>query len=140
MAGQKLLVVGGSGFLGLALKTLLEADATTRTQIDLQNFSKPDVDLVLARKYSHVAICAAATDIEYCFKNPEISQQINVTGTIQLLDCIRKVGAVPIFFSTDYVFTRQHRLLKEEDEKVKPIDRLAAIKGKVATINNKIRP
>ena len=117
---NKLLVVGSTGFLGSALVRELKTDGTDRSQIDLLKFSQTNVDAVLARGFSHVAICAAATDIEFCFKNPTVSHQINVAGTIKLLERIWHAGAVPIFFSTDYAFAPKESPHAEDDEK-KPL-------------------
>jgi dTDP-4-dehydrorhamnose reductase len=119
-ANSKLLVVGRNGFLGSTLVNEIQADSVDRTQIDLARLNSSSVDGVLSLGYSHVAICAAATDIEFCFRNPNNSFQINVLGTIELLKKIKEVGSTPIFFSTDYVFKPKETPHKEEDEK-KPV-------------------
>ncbi len=116
-ANSDLLVIGSNGFLGSTLVGELGADSADRSQIDLTNFSEVSAGEILGRGYRHVAICAAATDIEFCFKNPQESHQINVLGTIELLGKIRRIGAVPIFFSSDYVFTSKELPHREEDEK-----------------------
>lgn len=117
-ANSGLLVIGSNGFLGSTLVAELRADSADRRQIDLTNFTSSPADEILGRGYRYVAICAAATDIEFCYKNPKESHQINVLGTIELLEKVKRTGAVPIFFSSDYVFSSKEIPHQENDEKI----------------------
>jgi dTDP-4-dehydrorhamnose reductase len=63
-------------------------------------------------------ICAAITDVEKCFQNRSLSEQVNVLGTKHLLEAIKKSGAIPVFFSSDYVF--HGNLPNKESDKRNP--------------------
>jgi dTDP-4-dehydrorhamnose reductase len=90
-------IIGSTGFLGSHLLRYL-SDASALS-IDL---SQPITHSFKAGE--HVVICAAITDVEKCFQDRAFSNLVNVAGTKVLLDRIRMAGAIPVFFSSDYVF------------------------------------
>jgi dTDP-4-dehydrorhamnose reductase len=100
-------IIGSTGFLGShLLKSLSDASALS-------------VDLTQPINHSfkageHVLICAAITDVEKCFQDRALSNQVNVAGTKALLDRIQMAGAIPVFFSSDYVFGN-NEIHKEND-------------------------
>lgn len=105
MSQSKTLIVGHNGFLGSILQAALAADSVGREALDLsQSISPTFVARLNEHRYDYVVICAAMADIEQCFLQPDLSEQINVRGTREVLDAIRASGAVPVFFSSDYVF------------------------------------
>ena len=116
MDKQKIVIVGRTGFLGAALERGLasrfEVCALSREELNLEN--PADIDLQGAQ---YVAICAAITDVEACYKNQAHANQVNVAGTISLLQKIAEAGAVPIFFSSDYVFRPNDSPHLEADDK-----------------------
>lgn len=77
-----MLVIGSSGFLGSTLVSKLGADAADRKQIDLAKSQSSSIDELLGRGYGYIAISAAVTDIEFCYKNPTESRQINVEEVV----------------------------------------------------------
>lgn len=117
----RILIVGNTGFLGSSLTSSLQSmgfpvDSTDRRSLD---FSKPIPKSFEASlqtgTYKYVIVCVAIADVEKCFKEPELSQYINVTGTLELLGMIQRSGAIPIFFSSDYVFAKGKEIYQEED-------------------------
>ncbi|MFL5811963.1 MAG: SDR family oxidoreductase [Bdellovibrionia bacterium] len=100
------LVVGSTGFLGATLVSQLEsATGIDRSLVDLSHpISPAALDAMRAGDYRFVIICAGITDVEKCFRDRELSDRVNISGTIGLLNAIRQIGATPIFFSSDYVF------------------------------------
>ena len=107
---MKLLVIGKTGFLGSFLSASrgdesLCVESVGRDVVDLSRPIDARFRQFLERGSFHaVAICAAVTDIERCFQNQHESYQINVTGTLGVLDILREMRLKPIYFSSDYVF------------------------------------
>lgn len=103
-----MLIVGGGGFLGSCLArslTSMKVSAPGRDALDLGQPVSPEVLAQFeARQFSYVLICGGITDVERCAREPALSEQVNVRGTIALLELAKKSGAKPIFFSSDYVF------------------------------------
>ena len=118
---MKIAIVGHNGFLGSMLveKLSLSFDTVTFERSELNLSDNDLIEKLDFKKYDcrYVIICAAVTDVETCFKNREHSEQVNVSGTQKLLQKTLEAGAVPVFFSTDYVFKYSEIPLKEEDEK-----------------------
>lgn len=118
----KIIIFGSAGFLGSMMTHKLlsqfEIVSFDRGQLDLSNNDL--IEKIDFRKYScdYVIFCAAITDIESCFKQKEHSYQINVVSTKKLLQKTKEAGAIPIFFSSDYVFSYCDRPLIENDEKL----------------------
>lgn len=106
---SRTLVVGSTGFLGSTLVTNLpSAIGMDRNLLDLSNpISASAANALKAGDFQFIVICAAITDVEKCFKDRELSNRINVSGTIELLNVIRQTGAIPVFFSSDYVFANR---------------------------------
>jgi dTDP-4-dehydrorhamnose reductase len=100
---MRTLLVGATGFLGSHLRGPLGCDAAGRSDIDLLA-PAPSRWRKLVQGYDRVLICAAVADVETCARDPETTTAVNVTGTCALIDVVRDAGAIPVFFSTDYVF------------------------------------
>jgi dTDP-4-dehydrorhamnose reductase len=115
----KFLVVGASGFLGRHIWQYLKSAGhevvgtqTTPKRNDLVTFELLDhriescVDPLFFKTTSKVfvIICAALSQMDRCLKEKELSHKINVGNTIQLIQDIRKLNAVPVFISTNCVY------------------------------------
>ena len=105
---MKLLVTGGSGFLGRRVaahfKTLgwqvltpshNELDITAATAIQAW---------ILAHGPEAVIHTAAVSDTGLCQREPEWSWQINVEGCVHLAEACREVGAKLVMCSSDQVY------------------------------------
>jgi dTDP-4-dehydrorhamnose reductase len=93
-------------------------ESMNRSEIDFsQPISTSAEHRIKSGNYQYVAICAAITDVEQCYRDQKLSEQVNVVATTEILKAIRSSGAVPIFFSSDYVFPNTVALHREEDRR-----------------------
>lgn len=119
---KKVLLLGSTGFLGSCLKQQLPAasltvDVLDREAVDLGRPLGDAVGRVMDEKrYDCVIVCAAISDVERCFREPDLSHAVNVSGTIELFRLMGEYGAVPVFFSSDYVFSGGVAPYAEVDE------------------------
>lgn len=121
MGSYQSLLIGKSGFLGQALTSGLlrrarKVIALGRSDIDLTK--KAYDSTKICAEYTGVQsiiLCAAITDVEICFSDQETSKQVNVTGTIEVLEAARDLGIKPVFFSSDYVFGSGNAPFSEDD-------------------------
>ncbi len=111
----RLLIIGANGQLGHALSThakpalfsCLESVMTTdKTKLDL---TKPDQITNLLKDYRpHVVINAAAyTEVDAAEEHSELAKAVNATAVGVLAEVTKKIDAVLVHFSTDYVFDGQ---------------------------------
>lgn len=105
---MKLLVTGGSGFLGRRVVAYFE---TLGWQVLAPGHGQLDItDAYALRAWfrenrPHAVIhTAAVSDTGACQQKPEWSETINVTGTLNLAACCREVGAKLVICSSDQVY------------------------------------
>jgi nucleoside-diphosphate-sugar epimerase len=107
---MKVLVTGGSGYLGRSVRRYFEADDLSRRS-GLDILDPHDVRMV--GEYDLIIHLAAYLD-----KSPDAAEQVfltNVEGTVNLLRHVRK-DAVFIFASTKDVYGRFADNFREVDE------------------------
>ena len=84
---------------------------------------KPDV----------VVHAASLTDVDKCETNKELAWKINVEGTKNIVEAAHVAGSFLIYISTDYVFSGEKGLYKEND-KPDPINYYGVTKLKAEEI------
>src|SRR5882672_405197 len=105
---MKVLISGARGLVGRAmLEHCTEAGdhaiGLDHASLDIANRSH--VDLTLDRERPEVVInCAAWTDVDGCESDPVRAQMVNARGPEFLANGCRRIGALLITISTDYVF------------------------------------
>jgi UDP-glucose 4-epimerase len=139
---MKTLVTGGAGFIGCAVIDKLQREGHEVFVIDNLSFGKrefinipdanffladildrPAMDKIFAAVQPEMVIHLAAVHfIPYCNQHPYESSNININGTINILDCCKKYNAKKVFFaSTAAVYPIYDEAVTEQHE-VGPLD------------------
>lgn len=88
---EKVLLVGGTGFVGAHLHKLLEVDysvISTGCDIDIRDI-KQTCALIERERPDYVVHLAAITTLRESFNNPENTYDINFMGTLNVLKALR---------------------------------------------------
>jgi dTDP-4-dehydrorhamnose reductase len=104
---EPLLVVGATGMLGRAFRTLLEREQLAATAVDVPEIDLTDAASVarcLAPGTRTVVNCAAYTDVDAAEAHEDLAHAINAHGVAALAARCRELDATLVHFSTDYVF------------------------------------
>jgi UDP-glucose 4-epimerase len=118
LAGRRVLVTGGSGFIGRhVVAALSDADAYVRV-VDLEPHPDPAVEVVrgdiadravldgaLAGGFDGVVHLAAVTSVLRSIEHPDLTYKTNVAGTHELLEAARKSGVTALAFASTNAVT-----------------------------------
>jgi len=129
---QSVLLLGGSGFLGSAMRramgmevavwTYHENPASDGRSRSFDASSTPVKDLIagLRGKPDAAIVLFGRTSIDFCARHPLESAKVNVQGAVRVVDELRELGIMPVFVSSDAVFDGS-RSWSREDDPVRPI-------------------
>jgi dTDP-4-dehydrorhamnose reductase len=121
----KIVITGANGLVGRALVEHCSASGDEVFAYDHQALDIADprsVDLEITAHRPEVVInCAAWTDVDGCETNPEKAEQVNALGPENLARASRKVGALLITISTDYVFDGKKSGFYTQDDQPRPL-------------------
>jgi dTDP-4-dehydrorhamnose reductase len=123
----KIFITGGSGLLGskiaeIALEKYEVYAGYCHNRPELGEPVKfdlaKDTDLEVIQKIKPEVIIhtAALTNVDECESNKELAYVLNVEGTKRLVDLAKDSSAFFVYVSTDYVFSGDNGLYKEEDK------------------------
>jgi len=124
-SGRVVLLFGGAGQVGRQLSLALARVGTviplTRADADLRN---PDsLRAVIERVRPLVVVNAAAlTNVDQAERDPALANAVNAIAPGSMADAARRVGALFVHYSTDYVFDGAMRVPYDEDAQPNPIN------------------
>jgi UDP-glucose 4-epimerase len=140
---MRILVTGGSGFIGRHVVSRLTESGNQIRVIDLRLHQDPEVDLVqgdiadaeaLARAFDGgmdaVVHLAAVTSVLKSIEQPELTYRTNVEGTHRLLEAAREAGVTSLAFASTNAVTGPMQAPKiREDAVLNPLTPYGATKA-----------
>lgn len=123
-AALKILVTGGSGLLGTALKKFLPAaDFPLRQDFGVTNLAQME-QYVAGQNFTTLLHLAAFTAVPQCEVMPLLPLQTNILGTANVVQVCQKFNLKLFYLSTDYVFSGEEGNYAENDP-VLPVNKYA---------------
>lgn len=120
---MKVLLLGGAGLLGSALRATapgdVQLDAPARAMLDVTDARAMDRALDAARP-DWVLLCAAYTAVDRAEAEPDAAQRLNAAAPAAIARLCAARGVRLLMPSTDYVFGGQGRRPWREDDPVDP--------------------
>lgn len=132
---MRVLITGARGLVGQALTEHCSASADEVLGYDHRTLDITDAALVSAnieeQRPDAVINCAAWTDVDGCELDPERAFAANARGPENLAFASRKVGAVLVTISTDYVFdgTKEGFYTQREDPHPESVYGISKLEG-----------
>ena len=121
---EKLLITGGSGFLGGKLKEFYkdkyEVLTPSHSELDITNKDSVSAFFITERP-DKVIHCAGIADVVTCEKNPDDSAVVNVVGSLNMATVAAQYNAKIILCSSDQVYCgNRGNIAHNQDEAVFP--------------------
>jgi len=128
---MKILITGGTGFLGAKLMTVLSKDYEVggtcltkkeRNCVYLDITNENQVNSILTQLRPDIVIHTVAISApDLCESEKEKAWKVNVEGTKNVVDACKANGCKLVYISTDYVFDGEKGNYTEDDEP-KPVN------------------
>lgn len=119
---MRTLVTGANGQLGKALQGILKKNTlfTDVREMDITDFKKTE-KVILKFKPQVIIHTAAYTDVDGCEENRDLAIKINTKGTFNLAVLAKRVDAILVYISTDYVFDGNKKAPYTEKDLIHPL-------------------
>jgi UDP-glucose 4-epimerase len=142
----KILVTGGAGFIGANLVENLLADGYEVCVVDdlstgyRSNLDKLEIEFIedsilnkskldkIAKNCDSIIHLAALGSVPRSVKDPLKTHQVNVEGTLNILEIARKYGSYTIFSSSSSIYGSSSASARHEDLPTNPMSPYAASK------------
>lgn len=130
-ASRPLLVLGGTGQVGrelvVALRAIAPVVAPTHAEADL---GRPRAlrELIARLRPSLIVNAAALTNVDRAEREPDLARALNEVAPGVIAEEARRVGAIVIHYSTDYVFDGEAQMPYNEASAPHPINVYGATK------------
>lgn len=121
---MKVLLIGRSGQVGFELARLLPSlgDLVSTSRVDLDLADADAIRRVVrAAKPQLIVNAAAYTAVDKAESEPELAMRINGTAPGVLAEEAKRLGAMLVHYSTDYVFDGTKRSAYAEDDPPNPL-------------------
>jgi len=125
MDGRKILIIGGSGFIGARLLSTRNSGCYTATYLsqplkggirfDIAADRLADKFLLRGHGYTHAVLTQGVTQLDQCAHASQRAERANLTGVKDAIDDLLDAGVHPIFLSSDAVFNGERGPWTEED-------------------------
>ena len=134
--GKRILVTGSSGFVGKNLVEELkrqDAEVSTLTdrsgrRIDIRDQQRVVRIINKIRNIDIVYHLAAITSVPFSFENPRETYDVNVLGTLNILELCRSCNADKMVFASSYVYGQPQYLPIDEKHPLQPTNPYARSK------------
>ena len=122
--GKRILVTGSSGFVGKNLVVELK-----RHNVEVINLTDPEGNRIDVRDWQKIKEIAdidmvyhlaAITYVPFSFENPRETYDVNVLGTLNILELCRLRNVEKIVFVSSYVYGQPRYLPIDEEHPVQP--------------------
>ena len=122
---MNIILFGKSGQLGWELERSLpllgNVAALDREQVDLRDLNAVKQTL-LERKPNLIVNASAYTDVDHAEKEADLAMKVNALAPGVMAETARKLGAVLIHYSTDYVFDGKANIPYTENNQTDPLN------------------